>query len=517
MIPSAVKKDLSSTSSATSSTRRNRKRQQRLDGLKSNAQDIHTDVTLTATPASVVALGGSGAFSGGRQSPSPAFAQQQPQHDTAAAGCQKKHIDLYDPDLTEVCINALVSSLVYVPSHDRRERTQQPPYVLCREFVLKSSCALGDECIFVHGSMTEASSLSASLPKPIHVNLKYASLERARYPRLPPGDSLTVMAPNGRPPGTQVASDFVFATQGSLLRNDESRMASRKPLSHCAHYYFNRVCNRGANCSFIHVVCIANADDADEDADVLAGTASVLRMLARPPTANHQQPQQDHPSADLQQQQLHNAGDVPVIKISRASPIRKPLPGSSVQHHMDPQSQTMVHQSSQHLLTLLAPPQPNVSPDDRAHSLFLTQGGITSPSTLSGNDSVVFLDGAPPSLHGSFATSNATPSTLGGDDEQFNRGLTPGSSRPATPHRCDSFRSQPPKSPILRAVTVGSKTLLFAPVAQPKDKDGSSPAGSVEGIGGGSDGNVEAATTPVSFRHNPYGTPSSRNVTPTMD
>jgi hypothetical protein len=504
MIPSSVKKDLSATPSAASNTRRNRKRQQRLDGFKSKAQDSHSndDVALPTTTASVVALCGSGAPSVRGQSPTPVLTQQQPQHGVAA-GCQKKHIDLYDPDLTEVCINTLVSSLAYVPSHDRRERTQQPPYVLCREFVEQSSCALGDECIFVHGSMTEASSLSASLPKPIHVNLKYANLESARYPRLPTGETLTVMAPNGRPPGTQFMSDFVFATQGSLLRNDESRVASRKPLSHCAHYYFNRVCNRGADCSFIHVVCIAN-DDTDEDAGVLAGTASVLRMLARPPTANNQQ-----------QQQHHNAGDVPVIKISRASPIHKPLPGNSTQHHMDPQPQTMGHPSSQHLLTLLAAPPANVSPDDRAHSLFLAQGGITSPSTLSGNDSVVFLDGAPPSLHGSFTNSNATP-TLSGDEDQFNRGLTPGTSRPATPHRCDSFRSQPPKSPIMRSVTVGSKTLLFAPVAQPKDKDGSSPAGSVEG-GGGSDVYVEGATTPVSFRHNPYGTPSSRNVTPTMD
>lgn len=509
--PSASEDNWATSPASTAShTRRNRKRQQRLGGAKSSNAHAPLNENDATPPTAVTALGGSGTSGKGRSSPSP---QQQQHHlDSAAAatattGCQKKLIDLYDPDLTVVCINTLVSSLVYVPSHDRRERTQQPPFVLCREFVQVGSCAHNEECIFVHGSMSEASSSSGAAPKPIHANMKYATLDSARYPRLPPGETLNVMAPNGRPPGTQVASEFVFVTQGSLLRNDESRVASRKPLSHCAHYYFNRVCNRGANCSFIHVVCVADDDEAEEDDDdeFLAKGSSVLGMLA-PPPANNQPSSAYH---------MPNVGDVPVIKISRASPIRKPLPATATTtasgtQHVDPQSQAFPHQqaqSSQNLLTLLVP----TASDDRVqNSSFLQQGGITSPATS--NDSGVFLDGAPPSLHGSFANSNPTP-TLGAEDDPFNRGPTPGSSRPATPHRSDSFRSQPPKSPSLRSVTVGSKTLLFAPVTtQPKDKDGSSPAGSVDGGGGG-----EGVTTPVSFRHNPYGTPSSRNVTPTMD
>merc|ERR1719502_2133010 len=30
----------------------------------------------------------------------------------------------------------------------------------------------------------------------------------------------------------------------------------RRPLTHCAHYYYNRTCNLGAECQFVHAVFV---------------------------------------------------------------------------------------------------------------------------------------------------------------------------------------------------------------------------------------------------------------------
>eukprot|EP00331_Platyophrya_macrostoma_P030333 CAMPEP_0176446468 /NCGR_PEP_ID=MMETSP0127-20121128/24348_1 /TAXON_ID=938130 /ORGANISM="Platyophrya macrostoma, Strain WH" /LENGTH=258 /DNA_ID=CAMNT_0017832517 /DNA_START=74 /DNA_END=852 /DNA_ORIENTATION=- len=51
-------------------------------------------------------------------------------------------------------------------------------------------------------------------------------------------------ASGGRDPDEQI-----LVTQGAL---NEDPAAG--PLSHCAHYYFNRMCNRGERCNFIHAV-----------------------------------------------------------------------------------------------------------------------------------------------------------------------------------------------------------------------------------------------------------------------
>ena len=60
-----------------------------------------------------------------------------------------------------------------------------------------------------------------------------------------------MLAPNQRAPMEGVRSEYVLVTKGSA-----SAESGSGAMSHCAHYYFNRVCNRGPACQFIHRVHI---------------------------------------------------------------------------------------------------------------------------------------------------------------------------------------------------------------------------------------------------------------------
>ena len=82
-----------------------------------------------------------------------------------------------------------------------------------------------------------------------HVNYAWRSLDAVAFERLPPGDVLVVSAPNNRQPITSIPSEYVLVTRGSMQHK-----VSHKPLSHCAHYFFNRRCERGERCNFIHAV-----------------------------------------------------------------------------------------------------------------------------------------------------------------------------------------------------------------------------------------------------------------------
>eukprot|EP01084_Bolivina_argentea_P063023 115129_1 len=65
------------------------------------------------------------------------------------------------------------------------------------------------------------------------------------------------MAPNNRAPSQLVPSEMVIVTRGALQRH-----SGKGPLSHCAHYFYNRMCNRGDRCGFLHCAFIdENASD----------------------------------------------------------------------------------------------------------------------------------------------------------------------------------------------------------------------------------------------------------------
>jgi hypothetical protein len=117
--------------------------------------------------------------------------------------------------------------------------------VLCANFDARypaTSCSMGNRCKFVHADTTHIERRS------IHVNYAWRALTDVTYERFPAGQVLHVAPPNSKVPSDVMDADMVLKTK--------ALQAKRRPLSHCAHYYFNRTCNLGTECQFIHAVFI---------------------------------------------------------------------------------------------------------------------------------------------------------------------------------------------------------------------------------------------------------------------
>jgi hypothetical protein len=137
--------------------------------------------------------------------------------------------------------------------HLPAERVHQLPHrvqtmeklVLCPSYDPASptgSCKMGARCRLVHGDTRNLE------PSTVHVNYAWRTLDDVTIPRYPAGETLHVAAPNSRNATDVMDSGCVLATQ--------ALQSKRRPLTHCAHYYFNRQCNLGAECRFIHAVFI---------------------------------------------------------------------------------------------------------------------------------------------------------------------------------------------------------------------------------------------------------------------
>jgi hypothetical protein len=150
--------------------------------------------------------------------------------------------EVFDPTF-RFCFEVPTQSLVHLPP----ARLNITRLVFCRNYAPgdHQSCNMGDGCKFVHADV-DFRTLEAH---PIHVKYSWRHEDVCTYARLPAGEVLRVTAPNNRPPVEEIASERVLVTRGSLRRQEGGGT-----LSHCAHYYFNRMCNRGERCNFIHVV-----------------------------------------------------------------------------------------------------------------------------------------------------------------------------------------------------------------------------------------------------------------------
>lgn len=151
-------------------------------------------------------------------------------------------VEVFDPEYKYVK-EVPATSVRHLPP----QRLNITRLVFCRNYVPGDalSCSMGDGCKFVHADV-DPESLEAH---PIHVKYAWRHEDVCTYARLPAGEILRVTAPNNRPPVEEIPSERVLVTRGSLRRDDNTA-----PPSHCAHYYFNRMCNRGERCNFIHVV-----------------------------------------------------------------------------------------------------------------------------------------------------------------------------------------------------------------------------------------------------------------------
>jgi uncharacterized coiled-coil protein SlyX len=165
------------------------------------------------------------------------------------------------------------------------------------------TCPMGDRCKFVHADV------AASRDHPIHVNYAWRSLEEVTYERYPPGEALTVAAPNSK-----MASEVY---EPHTLLKTRALASSRRPLSHCAHYHFNRTCNLGHECRFVHAVFVDPNAKEHQRAPIATIRHQMKSQDPSPPGARPTMPQQQQ----QQQQQTpspHATGLPPAAHVALA-------------------------------------------------------------------------------------------------------------------------------------------------------------------------------------------------------
>ena len=203
------------------------------------------------------------------------------------------------------------ANVLSVASRDIRHMPAAAPnvsrLVLCTNYndaVGPQSCPMGHRCKFVHADLRRA------VERQIHVNYAWRKLEDVKYARFDAGDSLHVAAPNSKVPTDVMDSDMVLRTKALVSK--------RRPLSHCAHYYFNRTCNLGAECQFIHAVFIDPAAKDHQRAPVpsVLGEGRELQLSKRQREAKQREAHEQVTSA-----------------VSRATPPQLPIPSVAPHPH----------------------------------------------------------------------------------------------------------------------------------------------------------------------------------------
>lgn len=140
--------------------------------------------------------------------------------------------------------------------------TRESPFSLCPEYDSNArrpdeTCPRRRSCPYAHIDTRNAT------PATAHQSFAWLRLEDVAYERFAAGHDVDVMEP-----GTNKVVDRV--RMEGLLKT--AAPCDGRPLLHCAHYYFNRRCDRGENCRFAHMVFV------DPDASELRRAPAPVQM-----------------------------------------------------------------------------------------------------------------------------------------------------------------------------------------------------------------------------------------------
>ncbi|CAJ1022171.1 hypothetical protein Q4I32_000674 [Leishmania shawi] len=153
----------------------------------------------------------------------------------------KATLDVFDPDFKFI-YNVPTSCVVHLPP----ARLNITRLVLCRNYRSHEpqSCAMGSSCKFVHADCNYTK-LEAH---PIHVNYIWRHETLCTYPRMPAGERLEVVQPDGH--SIVILSEKVLLTAGAAARREEGKTT----LMCCDSYENSGMCNSGERCNLIHAV-----------------------------------------------------------------------------------------------------------------------------------------------------------------------------------------------------------------------------------------------------------------------
>ncbi|TPP50576.1 hypothetical protein CGC21_5330 [Leishmania donovani] len=223
----------------------------------------------------------------------------------------KTTLEVFDPDF-KLIYNVPTNCVVHLPP----ARLNITRLVLCRNYRPHEpqSCAMGSSCKFVHADCNYTK-LEAH---PIHVNYIWRHETLCTYPRMPAGERLEVVQPDGH--SIAIPSERILLTAGAAAHAE----AGKTTLTCCDSYENSGMCNCGERCNFIHAVHVdpnlpqrrqTNSPDTVNSSSSNATNATVLNG-AKPNKATPTPVEgilNTSASAKLQEavaQQLHAAGSM---------------------------------------------------------------------------------------------------------------------------------------------------------------------------------------------------------------
>ncbi|CAJ1988079.1 hypothetical protein conserved [Leishmania donovani] len=153
----------------------------------------------------------------------------------------KTTLEVFDPDF-KLIYNVPTNCVVHLPP----ARLNITRLVLCRNYRPHEpqSCAMGSSCKFVHADCNYTK-LEAH---PIHVNYIWRHETLCTYPRMPAGERLEVVQPDGH--SIAIPSERILLTAGAAAHAE----AGKTTLTCCDSYENSGMCNCGERCNFIHAV-----------------------------------------------------------------------------------------------------------------------------------------------------------------------------------------------------------------------------------------------------------------------
>eukprot|EP00760_Papus_ankaliazontas_P011596 PhM_4_TR14871/c0_g1_i1/m.30105 len=176
---------------------------------------------------------------------------------------------------------------------------------LCEAYYRDGLCEQGFRCDCIH---THSTVVAAQLDT-VHVNYVIADVKDSVYPTLPAGKLLKIYDPNQRNRFVEVQSEHLLRNAGSegLWRDDGK--TSMKPY-HCAHFFLRKLCNRGPQCTFMHVATVCSP--APRSTSPSAMNSNYLTPTTGGPASNRPSPRSTSLAASLE--------DPNVLEVSRHDP-----------------------------------------------------------------------------------------------------------------------------------------------------------------------------------------------------
>ncbi|RNE98361.1 uncharacterized protein Tco025E_09235 [Trypanosoma conorhini] len=164
--------------------------------------------------------------------------------------CYDPRMTRYYPIPSELVLNTR-GSREYIKMYNEHGDNFKAKFKLCERMLTCGECSLGESCDDIHAIRNDLWNMESTTT---HI----AEPEQlSHYSRLPANVTVRAFEQNSKDSFVDYPGDQVLLTLGSLqyLAAFEAEGAiPKKKMQHCAHFRTNRLCRRGEDCRFLHIV-----------------------------------------------------------------------------------------------------------------------------------------------------------------------------------------------------------------------------------------------------------------------